>query len=1131
MAKGIKRGIKTSGLKVRHAVALLACAAIGASVLVATPARTDAATPTAIVGRDFAVRYSNNVNGQIAIAANTMVQCPLSTPDPVNNAGCAGARAGTNARNNNSFDMKWVDVDSDPSTFDSTSANLAIPAGGRVLFAGLYWTGIQKKGDLISGSNGYVGTPLNPPDASAIGRVKLMTPNEVDYRTVVASQIDLGPISVGSGYGSFADVTGLVSESGPGTYTVADVQTGTGGNIGAGWSLVVAYADPSEPLRNLSVFDGLKVVSSSNYIDIPLSGFKTPSTGTVRTTMGVVAAEGDAGATGDYLTLNNQLLTDAVHPSNNTENSTIANRGSLVTTKNPNWANQLGYDSSLFTVDGVLPNGATTAIFRAKTTSDTYAPQAVTFATELFSPQVDLQKTATISGDAEPGATIHYEITATNNGVGVATNVELDDPIPAGTTLSAGPTVTNGLGNATLVGGTVTARLGAGANPTSGGTLAPAASATVSFDVVIDGDRPLGDVIENLATLGFVSPDLGLPISTVAAASVTVVYPDPGVTKTLRSSSNNDYTFDLVVTNEGTIPTVGPVTLADTLGINHGSFTIGGPGWTCASGGTQSPCTRSDTLAPGDSYPALTVVAAFAPGLSVENDATVSGGGQPTDAASLALLNDNSSATAGLSPSAELSINKSAVLDIVDVGELAAFRIQIRNNGPSAAVNAVLTDSLPAGLEFVEASTPQGSCTEAPGGGGAEIVTCALGSLEVGDDVLVIVTTRPNASVAGETLINTASVTSDITVVPATDTATVEVRAATDLALDKTASVAVANPDDTLNYTVTATNIGSQSAEELEIVDAVPSAMDASSLVATPSSGGTCTITDNVVSCLWPGATAPTGVRSVAIDATVNSVVSAIDRDALNEAVVSTLTTDLNPSNDSASALVQILPLADLQITASGGGIVAPGGSAVFTFTVVNNGPSSATSPDLVITIPAGLEVSGLPAFCSAAANILSCSLDSMDSGATFAVEIGVFSASAPIGTVLEAEASVESAVDDPIPDNNYDVTPLTTTAPPVIDAVEPPSGPETGGISVTITGDGLTTETTVALGGSPCTPVIFMTSNELICTAGPHEPGVVDVVVTNADGQSATLPSAFTYTKTPDGEPVSPVVNPSFTG
>ena len=1130
MASGKSDGMAAPGMKVRHALALLAVAAIGASVLVATPTRTGAATPTAVVGRDFSVRYSNNVNGQIVIAANTMVQCPLSTPDPVNNAGCAGARAGTNARNNNSFDMKWVDVDSDSSTFDSTSADLAIPAGGRVLFAGLYWTGIQKKGDPISGSNGYVGTPLNPPDATAIGRVKLKAPNELDYRTVVASQVDLGPISVGSGYGSFADVTSVVSESGPGTYTVADVQTGTGGNIGAGWSLVVAYADPAEPLRNLSVFDGLKVVSSSNYIDIPLSGFKTPSTGTVRTTMGVVAAEGDAGATGDYLTLNNQPLTDAVHPSNNTENSTIANRGSLVTTKNPNWANQLGYDSSLFTVDGVLPNGATTAIFRAKTTSDTYAPQAVTFATELFSPQVDLQKSATIAGDAEPGATIHYEITATNNGVGVATNVVLDDPIPAGTTLSAGPTVTNGSGNAALVGGTVTARLGVGANSTSGGTLAPAASVTVSFDVVIDDDRPLGDVIENLATLGFISPDLGLPISTVASAAVTVVYPDPGVTKTLRSSSNNDYTFDLVVTNEGTIPTVGPVTLTDALGINHGAYTIGGPGWTCASNGTQSPCTRSDILAPGDSYPALTIVASFAPGLSVENDATVSGGGQPTDAASLALLNDNSTATAGLAPSAELSINKSAVLDVVDVGELAGFRIQIRNNGPSAAVNAVITDSLPNGLEFVEASTSRGSCAEAPGGG-AEIVTCALGSLEVGDDVLVIVTTRPQASVAGTTLINAASATSDITVVPASDTAAVEVRAATDLALEKTASVAVANLGDTLSYTVTATNVGGQSAEELEIVDAVPSAMDASSLVATPSSDGTCTITDNVVSCLWPGATAPAGVRSVAIDATVNAVVSAIDRDALNEAAVSTLTTDLNPSNDSASALVQVLPLADLQITASGGGIVAPGGTAVFTFTVVNNGPSSATSPEMVITIPLGLEVSGLPGFCSAAANILSCGLDSMDSGSTIAVEIGVVSISAQIGTVLEAEASIESAVDDPIPDNNYDVTPLTTTAPPVVDAVEPPTGPETGGTSVTITGTGLTTETTVALGGSPCVPVIFMTVTELICTTGPHEPGVVDVVVTNADGQSATLSSGFTYARMPDDDPVPPVVNPSFTG
>ena len=367
--------------------------------------------------RPFTQRFSTNVNGQIIIAANTIMQCPTTTVDPLLNSGCTGARAGTNARNNNTLDMGWLDVDSDPSTFDSSTAQLLLPSTGRVLFAGLYWTGLQKKAAVISGANGYKGTPLAPPDANAIGTVKLAVPGSAGYTTVTASQVDTGPIAESSGYTAFADVTGLVNAAGAGDYTVANIQTGTGGNSFGGWSLVIAYSDPTEPLRNLTVFDGLTIVSSSAFVDIPLSGFKTPTTGTVKTTIGVVAAEGDWGATGDYLTLNDQLLTDAVHPANNTENSTIANRGVHVSTKTPNWVNQLGYDSSLFQADGFLSNGATTAMFRAKTNGDTYAPQAITFATELFSPNVTLTKTASTGGtDAEPGATITYTITATNNG-------------------------------------------------------------------------------------------------------------------------------------------------------------------------------------------------------------------------------------------------------------------------------------------------------------------------------------------------------------------------------------------------------------------------------------------------------------------------------------------------------------------------------------------------------------------------------------------------------------------------------------------------------------------------------------------------------------------------------------------
>lgn len=1119
------------GRSLKSLIALLAGAVLAPAIVVS--AATSSAQVVSNSGRNFTLRYSNNINGQITIAANTLMQCPTATPDPAVNSGCAGARAGTNARNNNTFDMGWLDVDSDPSTFDSSQATLNLPSDGVVLFAGLYWTGIQKKGEAITGANGYVGVPLPPPNASAIGQVKFKLPDSSAYQTITAANVDLGPISVGSGYGAFADVTELVTEAGPGIYTVADVQTGTGGNTAAGWSLVVAYGDQAEPLRNLSVFDGLKVVSGSSAIDIALSGFKTPSAGTVRTTIGVVAAEGDAGATGDYLSVNDNLLTDAVHPSNNTENSTIANRGAHVTTKNPDWRNQLGYDSSLFSADGFLPNGATNAMFRAKTSGDTYAPQAITFATELFSPQVDLTKTQSfpVSTNAEPGATIRYTITATNNGLGPATNVELVDPLPGGTTSSGSPTVTSGVGNATFVSNSVTARLGSGATPSSGGTLGAGQSASVEFDVVIDGDAGLGSAISNTAQLRFVSPDLGLPISKVATRVATVTYPDPAVVKTIDSttpiSGGTRYRFKVLVSNAGTLPASSQlISVSDVLGSAATNITSSGSGWSCSPGGAQTlNCQNSFTgLLPGTSLDPLFVEADFAAGQPVTNTATVSGGGQPTDPNSPALLNDVSSVSAGISPVANLRLAKSALTGTVSVGALAGYRLELRNSGPAAAGNSVLVDTVPAYLDVETVTTPQGSCTTTGGSGAPTTVSCALGTVPVGTTVTVVIRARVQVELAGTTVINTATAGSDVTPTPVTDTAPLTIRPATDLSIVKTTSVEVAQQGDAVSWTVTASNDGGASATNLQIVDRLPVAVDAASVVATPSSGGSCTRTNSTVSCVWSGATAASATRSVTITASLASVVSAADRLAINNAKVFAVTDDFDPSNNTAFATTRITPFADLEAAANGPGIVAPGETATLSFTALNNGPTDAVAATMVVTIPTGLSVEAVPSGCTASGVTVSCALGDLANGASATIDIEVRSARTPVPTSRDTEVVVASNTADPIPENDVDLTPLATTAAPTIDSVTPGSGPESGGTEVTVDGTNLTTETTVEIGGVPCEPVIFVTTSQLVCTTGPQDPGVFDVVVTTADGQTATLVGGFTYGETPD-------VKPSFTG
>jgi len=88
-------------------------------------------------------------------------------------------------------------------------------------------------------------------------------------------------------------------------------------------------------------------------------------------------------------------------------------------------------------------------------------------------------------------------------------------------------------------------------------------------------------------------------------------------------------TYTITATNSGTASTSGTVTVADTVPAGLTATGIAGNGWTCTQQ-PSGPCTRSDVLAAGASYPAiaLTVTVAVNAPSSVTNTATVSGGGE-----------------------------------------------------------------------------------------------------------------------------------------------------------------------------------------------------------------------------------------------------------------------------------------------------------------------------------------------------------------------------------------------------------------------------------------------------------------------------------------------------------------------
>lgn len=96
----------------------------------------------------------------------------------------------------------------------------------------------------------------------------------------------------------------------------------------------------------------------------------------------------------------------------------------------------------------------------------------------------------------------------------------------------------------------------------------------------------------------------------------------------------------------------------------------------------------------------------------------------------------------------------------------------------------------------------------------------------------------------------------------------------------------------------------------------------------------------------------------------------------------------------------------------------------------------------------------------------------------------------------------------------------------PLLVSVTPGSGYEVGGTSITLRGSNFRTAPTVSVGGVAATGVTFTSATEVSATT-PAGTGVVDVTLTNADGQTTTLAQSFRYVPAPTLAAVSPSHGP----
>jgi uncharacterized repeat protein (TIGR01451 family) len=851
-ADGWRGGAEAAGLGSRGRRAAVVLVVVVVGWLAGLPA-------VASADRGYTAVFSENRQGDITGTGNTLMSCFDS--DPRCKAARDGTASGTNL-NNNGLPMDWVDVDGDPDTFDSSAATLSLPVGAHVLFARLYYTGRLQQGD---DSGSFSSRPA--PDPSRRNKVLFKPPGRGAYLTLTAQVVDDATDSqtkLAREYQGIVDVTDIVAAAGAGEYTVANVQLGTGLNAdqAGGWALAVAYEDVNQPSRNLTIFDGFRfVLADGPPVDIALSGFQTPPSGPVTTNIGLVAIEGDLGTTGDSATLNAGTqqafaLTNAGNPANNFFNASITDRrGTRFALRRPAYVNEMGFDADIINATGRLQNGQASTVIRLATSGDGFAPNAVSFATDLFAPSLKVDKTVEPAGDAHLGDVLTYTVDVSNTGLDAATNVVLTDPIPGGTSYVPGSLVVAGGANAgaksdavgddqaefDATGNKVVFRLGSGANATAGGRLevparAPANATEIQFKVkVAASGLPSGFRVVNTAGVGFLAETLGISEHVDSPDVVTPVrVPDLTIAKrhTGEFRPGRSVPFELVVSNVGDAATIAKVTVTDTLASELTFATQpAGDGWDCAAtSGRALSCERTDTLAPGDAYPPIRYVAQVArtaPAGDLINTATVKtpGDGDPT--------NDSDTNTGPLvRPLVDMAIRKFAVTPISFPGRGVRFVLLVGNIGPNVATDVTVRDILPRGLTAIRLRPTRGTCVG---------TVCHLGTMAPGEHAAIAVLAIAGRDTGGRRLRDVAVVRArqrEVTRRNNADDAVVRIIRLVDLEVTKTTASPTAPAGNPVSFVVVVQNNGPSTATNVQVTDQLPAPL---TLISGTPLQGTCT--------------------------------------------------------------------------------------------------------------------------------------------------------------------------------------------------------------------------------------------------------------------------------------------------
>ena len=477
--------------------------------------------------------------------------------------------------------------------------------------------------------------------------------------------------------------------------------------------------------------------------------------------------------------------------------------------------------------------------------------------------------------------------------------------------------------------------------------------------------------------------------------------------------------------------TTGLVTVNDTLPLGISPSSASGTGWTCSISGQTVSCTRSDALAAGASYPAITLnalVAQSAPG-TLTNIATIGGGGEAN------LSNDTATDIAIVVSTADMSVTDAASPNPVASGGNLTYTVVATNSGPSAADNATLILPVPANTTFASFTAPFGwSClTPLPLNGGN--VVCTIADMAGLSSAMFSMVVKVNTGVANGTIITgTANVSSSV-IDPnsanntATVTTLVGATAQGQMTVTDSASPYPVQAGSDITYTQTVTNLGSGTATNPTLTENTPANTTFVSLSAPPGTTCTTPAVGGVGAINCTSASAPAGSSGTVSLVVMVNAGTASGTIISNTVTVNSTNQAFGSNSATATDVVATATQADVALsTAFSPWDVIAGNSITYTQTITNNGLAAAAGVSFTEPVPTNTTFESVLApagwTCTSPAvgstgNVVCNDTANLGSGTAADIVIVVNVPPSTAGGPVTANSSVTATTPDPILSNN----------------------------------------------------------------------------------------------------------------